>query len=429
LLSNNGGFSCATCHLDATLDALAWDLGNPDKLENETKPFITAAINNNPCLEGAGENHPLKGPMVTLSLQGLKNHTELHWRGDKEEFQDFQGAFSGLLGGAEPTDPEMDTYTAFVNSVVYPPNPFRNPDNTFKDPVGATGRDVYMNSCNVCHTIAHDGALQIECEPQDIAFNLSGGLFAQVQLVPQMRGLYKKFDMDLYNGFGLLHDGREEREANDHPLDTFLQTFFQGIINNGLDDDLIAFVQAFQSNAMPIVGFQTVAAGPGAQDVFATPGFEQDIDLMIQQHTLFPSRCDVIAKGIVNGAQRGYYLFNADTVSPTFRSDAGTSVLLAEMLLGVANGDSLVFTAVPPGSGRRMGVDQDDDCVSDLLDPDPQNPMLNPDYNHDGRVDAADLGILLFAFNTVNPQVNLNADPIVDAADLGILLSAFGVCP
>lgn len=431
LLSNNGGFACATCHFGGVYDAIGWDLGNPDKTTNETKPFATADINNNPCLQAGGENHPLKGPMVTLSLQGLKNHTELHWRGDREQFQDFKGAFSGLQGGQEPTDPEMNTYTAFVNSIVYPPNPFRNPDNTFKDPVGATGLNVYMNNCNVCHQLSHDGALAIECEPQDIAFNLgiNGGLFGQIQLVPQLRGIYKKFDMDRFNGFGLLHDGREEREANNHPLDTFLQTFFPGIINNGLDDDLIAFVQGFQSNAMPIVGFQTVAAAPGAADVFATPGFEQDIDLMIQQHDLFPSRCDVIAKGIVDGVQRGYYLFSTDTVSPTFHSDAGTSVLLSEMLLGVANGDSLVFTAVPPGSGHRMGVDQDDDCVSDLLDPDPQNAMLNPDYNHDGQVDTADLGALIAVFGTVNPVINLNSDPLVDTADLGILISSFGVCP
>lgn len=431
LLSNNGGFACATCHFDGVFDAIAWDLGNPDKTENETKPFATADINNNPCLQAGGENHPLKGPMVTLSLQGLRNHTELHWRGDREQFQSFQGAFSGLLGGAEPTDAQMDTYTEFVNSIAYPPNPFRNPDNTFRDPVGATGRAVYMNSCNVCHDIGHDGALRIECEPKDIAFNLgiNGGLFAQVQLVPQLRGLYKKFDMDLYNGFGLLHDGREEREANDHPLDTFLQNFFQGIIANGLDDDLIAFVQAFQSNAMPIVGFQTVAAGPPASGVFATPTFAQDIGLMIAQHDLFPSRCDVIAKGIVGGAPRGYYLFGTDAASPTFRSDMGTNHPLTELLAGVAGGDSLVFTAVPPGSGRRMGVDQDNDCVSDLLDPAPQDPMLNPDYNHDGQVDTADLGTLIAAFGTINPGLSINGDEYVDTADLGILIGAFGVCP
>ena len=429
LLSNNGGFACATCHLDATYDALAWDLGNPDKLENETKPFITADLLGNPCLEGGGENHPLKGPMVTLSLQGLKNHNELHWRGDRLEFQSFKGAFSGLQGGEEPTDDGMDTYTAFIDSIAYPPNPFRNPDNTFIDPVGATGLNVYMNSCDACHQISHDGALQVDCEPNDVAFNLNGGLFAQVQLVPQLRGIYKKFDTDLYGGFGLLHDGREEREANDHPLDTFLQTFFQGIINNGLDDDLIAFVQGFQSNAMPIVGFQTVASGPAANEVFASPSFEQDIDLMIQQHDLFPSRCDVIAKGTVNGVQRGYYLWSTDTVSPTFRSDAGTTLLLTELLAGIASGDSLVFTAVPPGSGRRMGVDQDDDCVSDLLDPDPQNPMLNADYNHDGRVDTADLGSLIAAFGTINEAITLNPDPLIDTSDLGILIGAFGVCP
>ena len=56
-------------------------------------------------------------------------------------------------------------------------------------------------------------------------------------------------------------------------------------------------------------------------------------------------------------------------------------------------------------------------------------PPCPADYNGDGVVDTADLGILISAFGTANGHVDLNGDGIVDTADLGILISAFGGCP
>ena len=52
------------------------------------------------------------------------------------------------------------------------------------------------------------------------------------------------------------------------------------------------------------------------------------------------------------------------------------------------------------------------------------------DFNNDGIVDTADLGVLLNFFNQNNSHVDLNADGVIDTADLGILLGVFGVpCP
>jgi hypothetical protein len=48
------------------------------------------------------------------------------------------------------------------------------------------------------------------------------------------------------------------------------------------------------------------------------------------------------------------------------------------------------------------------------------------DLNGDGVVDTADLGILLAAFGSGDPDADLNNDGIVDTADLGILLGVFG---
>ena len=51
------------------------------------------------------------------------------------------------------------------------------------------------------------------------------------------------------------------------------------------------------------------------------------------------------------------------------------------------------------------------------------------DLNGDGFVDGADLGLLLTAFGTNDPNADINNDGGVDGADLGLMLTGWGVCP
>jgi len=51
------------------------------------------------------------------------------------------------------------------------------------------------------------------------------------------------------------------------------------------------------------------------------------------------------------------------------------------------------------------------------------------DFNGDGTVDGADLGLLLAEWGTSNCPFDLNGADGVDGADLGILLAAWGPCP
>jgi hypothetical protein len=57
---------------------------------------------------------------------------------------------------------------------------------------------------------------------------------------------------------------------------------------------------------------------------------------------------------------------------------------------------------------------------SDAFDATPSDPA---DFNGDGAVDGADLGLLLSAWGT--PDGDLNGDGTTDGADLGLLLSAW----
>ena len=65
-LSGNGTMSCASCHADAEMDMLAWDLGNPFGAMEAVTVGTTGGV------LVARQRHPMKGPMTTQTLRGLK---------------------------------------------------------------------------------------------------------------------------------------------------------------------------------------------------------------------------------------------------------------------------------------------------------------------------------------------------------------------
>ncbi|MFO0860546.1 MAG: GC-type dockerin domain-anchored protein [Phycisphaerales bacterium] len=52
--------------------------------------------------------------------------------------------------------------------------------------------------------------------------------------------------------------------------------------------------------------------------------------------------------------------------------------------------------------------------------------VLEGDVNKDGVVDGNDLGLILDAFDTFNPQADLNGNGIVDSDDVGAIINNFG---
>jgi hypothetical protein len=216
----------------------------------------------------------------------------------------------------------------------------------------------------------------------------------------------------LYNGFGLIHDGREEREDNDHPLRTFLKTFFPGIGDDDqLSAEMIAFVEAFPTNAAPVVGWQVRVAPPVDAQTLS------DIDLMVAQHALNPSRCDVVVKGMIENEPRGFVLIQT-APSVVFQSDADALLPLADVLDLADDSSGLTFTAVPPGSGPRIGINQDLDCLSDGVDAQPQLKNVG-DFDADGDVDFGDFGALQLCFGAAGNAVAEPCRCAFDADDDG----------
>ncbi len=414
--SNNGAHSCDSCHPNTDFDRLAWDLGAMGEATQPGPPNMPEFF-----------NHPLKGPMVTQSLRGLGNHEPLHWRGDKPAFQDFNEAFANLLGGEEIPAEDMNAFNAFIKSVVYRPNPYFKRTNAYKEPRALDGLITYINSCNACHQVIP--ALGNEVGHDGAAFTTNGdaginaiGFFAQLQIVTQMRGLHKKFIGDVYDGFGMVHDGREEREDNAHPLQTFLNEFFPEEITGITIEkqlDMVAALNAFPSNVMNVVGWQLLIDSPTVPASTIA-----DIDVMVAQFAKTPSHCDIIAKGTVGGEMHGYWLAEVAGSQRDFQSDTGELLTQEALFASLQTGDSLVITAVTPGSGKRIGIDQDTDGLLDGNDPMPQHDNTG-DFDMDGDVDLADHAKLQQCFThaqaiNVPPDCELgdaNEDDDIDLND------------
>jgi DNA-binding beta-propeller fold protein YncE len=392
--SSNGEAACASCHVDGDLDSLAWDLGDP-----------TGSILNNPLVLtflGPGfENppnvyrnfHPMKGPMTTQSLRGMAGHGSMHWRGDRTAgndpggdpmdedgaFKKFNVAFEGLLGrNGQLTTTEMQQFTDFILQVTMPPNPVRNLDNVLKTTDQGPGENFYFNAvsdtgtCNACHVLdtangffGTNGLSSFELETQFLK-------------VPHLRNMYTKVGMfgmpdvnffntgnnthqgDQIRGFGFLHDGS---------TDTLLRFFNAGAFSfPGGDNerkDVEQFMLAFDTNLKPVVGQQVTLTSTNSTTV------NPRIDLLIEQ--ALAGDADLVVKGVIAGTPRGGRLLPGGTLqTATFETDDPTAFppLPDSTVRDFAQtpGQELTYTAVPPGSGIRLGVDRDEDGDYNLED-------------------------------------------------------------
>jgi hypothetical protein len=121
----------------------------------------------------------------------------------------------------------------------------------------------------------------------------------------------------------------------------------------GIDDkaEMEDFVFAFQSNMRPVVGQQVTLrrdAGSAAQ---------ARLNFLIEQASL--GHCDLIASD-----ERSGFVYQGTE----FLRDDGDTFSLSQLEQRVIDRGPVTFTAVPPGEGRRMGVDRDEDGRLDRYD-------------------------------------------------------------
>src|SRR5439155_25127007 len=123
-LSGNGTMACAACHIDAEMDLIAWDLGDPTGSLQTNKTVLLGNTNTSTF-------HPMKGPMTTQTLRGLNTLDPFHWRGDRTNFTHFNVAFPGLMGDSALSTADINAYRDFINTIVYQPNPNQNLDRSY----------------------------------------------------------------------------------------------------------------------------------------------------------------------------------------------------------------------------------------------------------------------------------------------------------
>lgn len=433
--SGLGQAGCASCHIDGRTDFLAWDLGDP--------AGSLRAVNQ-PCRQGPGNCdpwHPMKGPMVTQSLQGIVQAGSMHWRGDRANLTEFAPAFVGLQGDdAQPSVAQMQQMEAFIATVRYSPNPNRNLDGTLPTSVAVTGGtgnaatgDVIFRTqntggggptCAACHALPLGVNGQIDSGP---------GLVQSMKIV-QLRGMHEKAGMSRQSqvnnkGFGFNHDSdRDSILALLGPPFNFPP----GGVGQQQRRDVEAFMMAFSNDTHAAVGQQVTFDGANNADPALTARLTTLINLANA------NQVGLVVKGRQGGVQRGWQYVGANT----FQSDRGTESTSAAALLASASlGGELTYTAVPTGTQRRIGIDRDADGFLDRdeldVNADPANPASTPtnscrgDASGDGAVTFVDLNIVLSQFGQSQGagtplEGDVNHDEAVNFADLNVVLGDFG---
>jgi hypothetical protein len=152
-------------------------------------------------------------------------------------------------------------------------------------------------------------------------------------------------------GFGFIHDGSIDT------LMRFLRLPIFTFRNDADRRDVEAFLLAFDTGVAPAVGLQ-VTVGEAGQ---TSPATVERIRLLMQQAEI--GNCELIIKGIYQGARRGFVYTRDGVFQPDRRLDS--TVHWEELIRTAGPGAELTFTGVPVGSGRRLGIDRDSDGSPD----------------------------------------------------------------
>jgi hypothetical protein len=406
--SSNGESPCASCHVFADFDSLAWDLGNPDT-ETVTNPGPFAAII--PNVPSIDDFTALKGPMVTQSLRGMANHGPMHWRGDRmggndepsaqpdegtfderAAFRKFQGGFVNLLGRNEGIPAaDMDAFAEFALQIMYPPNPIRNLDNSLT-PNQQAGRDHFFTegtcihlACQTCHTVDPAGNAELG-EPFPGFFGGDGRIVlrevSQTMKTPHLRNLYQKVGMfgmasvpqifpgdneptgDQIRGFGFINDG-----AIDTIFRFMMALGFDSANGafNGFDDgpggdgvlrrrQIEEYLMAFDNNLAPIVGQQVTLTSSNGAAAFPR------VDLLLDRAD--EGECDVVAKLDFAGEEYGFLYTGNDHFLPSKQAIPPIHKIVLAAFAQILH-LPVTFTCAPPGSGERIGIDRDEDGIRD----------------------------------------------------------------
>jgi hypothetical protein len=363
--SGLGQASCASCHVDARWDRLAWDLGDPQNTPVTNTQGITFA--------------PMKGPLLTMTLVDSMQAPFFHWRGDRPSLNNFEDAFQTLMGADSPiSDAQTTLLEHFLSEVSLVPNPYRNLDDSFSTVVSMPGPNngVYVNGNAVL------GAQEFEanCRSCHVGQTGRGAAFITTNIPfgagarnpPTWKNFYKRIGLWFTDptasnsGFGTQQDGTfdsSQNQTRDANMYAFMMSF-----NGGFPYEPAGL------NATNWSNFTSASVG---KQVTLTPSNPTDTTgLLAQLETLAANgQVGLIAKGTLPGnPTRGYFFLGNDH----WQSDKIAEVDTTETIMtAIADGWDFTFTSVPAESAVRMGIDMDGDGILDGDDAEPAVPNAN----------------------------------------------------
>jgi len=273
----------------------------------------------------------MKGPMVTQTFQDIIGKEPHHWRGDRDGLEEFNPTFQNLQGDDNMlTAEQMQQFEDFLATISFPPNPFREFDNSlpldlplpdqFFTGIGGEPGEPLPNgdaafalnsffdhhlvptfgiSCSHCHTtpagLGTNFVVQVN-ENQSIELDgpfpegPNGELHHAVIFspqaettnisikIPQLRNLHEKIGFEMTQtsslaGFGFLHDGSVDSLARFMSEPAFI--FHEGADGPPeiLLPGMVALMMAFSGSDLPLeVGIPLGLPGTMSNDTHAAVG-------------------------------------------------------------------------------------------------------------------------------------------------------------
>jgi hypothetical protein len=274
----------------------------------------------------------------------------------------------------------MQRFEDFLATTRFPPNPYRNLDNSLRtEPIwnGGIPSNGYhlfnfeprivqgFFTCTHCHSgpLGSSEETLPRVGPPSPTFKV-----APLRNVYERDG-FSKASLNNNRGFGPTADG-SQGDISQGLLDLGF-TFPPG--EQGLQErhDIEAFLVSFGDETHAAVGQQVTLNGSNKND----PAVLARLETLIDTVDGAPTEIGLVFKGRNEGVSRGAYYVGNDT----FQTDlAAETIGLVALLDLVAPGSEMTATVAPYKSRIRIGVDRDEDGKFDrdevLAGTDPANP-------------------------------------------------------
>ena len=440
ITSGLGHVSCASCHVDGRSDRIAWDLGDP---AGELIAFDANCTEVGQCVSW----HPMKGPMVTQTMQGIIGQEPFHWRGEKQGIEEFNVAYTNLQGReSQITESEMAVLKVYVATLQFGPQPNRNMDGSLRTSLpiigggvtgpGGTGNpqagETTFNTLATLPGAPGGNTRCVDCHPGNAGttneIGIPLGPVQQNRKIAYLREVYRKTGANRASTTALRGYGFNS-DSEFHTLqDLFGVGFSWGTGATAITRrrDMEAFLLSFGTDTHAGIGQQAFARNTG--------GIGDDTVRISQLIAIASSGSSgLVVKGRIAGQSRGWIFAGGVFVSDR----ASESPLTPAQLLELASPQSeLSYTLVPAGTERRIGIDRDGDSFLDRDEVDagsnPADPASVPgdcpeDIDGSSFVDAGDMAVLLANW-AGQGRGDIDLSGTVDGQDLARILSAWGKC-